>query len=345
MPMRISPHGIDVTSGGAVVLGQEIACDGFFYGMKARIQSHAHSDHMRGFDTSKGCQDIFLSRATRDLIQLEDHADLPYRRNIRPVPFRERVEVNGCTFTLRSSGHMLGAVQTEVQTREGFRLGYSGDFEWPLEDPIHVDALVVDSTYGSPRSIRKYSQQHANDRLVEEVNARLSRGPIAVVAHRGTLQRALEVLDGCVKAPFVAHRAVCREAAVYSAHGFSIPAIISAESDEGRQVMCDRHIRVCRPGDLQRFCQANMAQIVLSAYWTSPDDPVLEVSDNSVRVALSDHADFQGTVDYVRETGANVVITDNSRGGHAVELALELRRLLGVDARPSGQVRTREWGA
>jgi putative mRNA 3-end processing factor len=61
---------------------------------------------------------------------------------------------------------MLGAAQVEVQLDSGLRLGYSGDFQWPLDRPMEVDALVVDSTYGSPESIRQYTQAEAETRFL-----------------------------------------------------------------------------------------------------------------------------------------------------------------------------------
>ena len=49
-------------------------------------------------------------------------------------------------------------------------------------------------------------------------------------------------------------------------------------------------------------------------------------------------------IEYVRQTHAKYVVTDNSRGGKAYELAAELRSRLGVDARPSTNFESREWG-
>jgi hypothetical protein len=75
-----------------------------------------------------------------------------------------------------------------------------------------------------------------------------------------------------------------------------------------------------------------------------PDDPVLEYSERSYRVALSNHADFDGTLAYVEATGAKFVVTDNLRGGHAVELAMALTDRLGIEAVPSSSEESREWG-
>jgi hypothetical protein len=84
--------------------------------------------------------------------------------------------------------------------------------------------------------------------------------------------------------------------------------------------------------------------ITLSAYMAKPNDPVMEYSERSFSVALSNHADFDGTLEYIRATGARYVVTDNTRGGHGVELAQEVTRRLGIPARPSTASTSREWG-
>ena len=35
---------VDVTQEGAILLGPDIVCDGFYYGSKVRIQTHIHVD-------------------------------------------------------------------------------------------------------------------------------------------------------------------------------------------------------------------------------------------------------------------------------------------------------------
>ena len=57
-----------------------------------------------------------------------------------------------------------------------------------------------------------------------------------------------------------------------------------------------------------------------------------------------DHADFDGTLAYIKATGAKYVISDNSRGGHACELAMEIKNQLGIEANPSTNSITYEWG-
>src|SRR5262249_12042195 len=179
---------IDVTPHGSVLRGPDVNCDGFHYEARVRVQTHIHDDHMEDFDSSKGFQDILMSDATYGLLVAERNADLPFRENLFPLPMGAPFVVDQSQVVLIPSGHMLGAVQVLVRLDDGVTLGYSGDFGWPLEEVIKVDALVVDSTYGRPESSRLYSQEDAEQCLLDLVRERRRHGPLQIKAHRGTLQ-------------------------------------------------------------------------------------------------------------------------------------------------------------
>ncbi len=65
---------------------------------------------------------------------------------------------------------------------------------------------------------------------------------------------------------------------------------------------------------------------------------------NACTLAMSDHADFNETIDYVKTTGAKKVITDAYRGRNADTLALELSKRLNIEAEPSLTGRQLSWG-
>ena len=76
---------VDVTMSGAVSLGLDTVCDGFLHTSKTRVQTHVHADHMGGFESSKGCQEILVSEPTRQFLIFDYDADIPYRANIRAL--------------------------------------------------------------------------------------------------------------------------------------------------------------------------------------------------------------------------------------------------------------------
>ena len=337
---------IDVAMSGAVSLGPDIVCDGFMHDAKVRIQTHVHKDHMDGFESSKGFQEILLSKPTLELLIFEFNADLPYRTNLRVLGGGEICQTNDCKVQFIPSGHMLGGVQTLVERRDGLRMGYSSDFQWPLDHTIEVEALVVDSTYGSPNSVRRYNQGECESRLLDLIKRLLRDGAVYIYAHRGSLQRALQLLSAEVDCPIVGSTRLCKEISVYKNFGYPIDDLVPGESVEGKDILrSGRFIRFFGTGDQRPADTESVSVVKLSAYFSKPDEPVTEYSPRSFGVALSNHADFDGTIEYVRSTGAKYVVTDNSRGGKGYELALELKQRLGIDARPSSSSHARAWGS
>lgn len=343
--LSVTPAAIDVSARGAVMLGNKVTCDGFVYGFPYRVQTHVHEDHMEGFDSSKGYQHILMSEATKELLNTEFDADIGYRSNIHAISLGSRYRTEDIEAELLPSGHMVGSAQVAVTISGGIKVGYSGDFNWPLEKVIQVEALVVDSTYGSPNSKRRYSPEDACSRFVELVLEKVKICPVLIKAHPGTLQRALELLDGKLTCPILASRRLAAEAEIYRRFGYSIGTIIIVDSTEAQLVMKEgRYIRLYGKREIPPSDPSGNTVIILSAYMTSPDEPLLEFSERAYRVAMPSHADFEGTLEYVKSTGATEVVTDNSRGGHAIELAVALKTRLGIEARPSSQAISRCWG-
>ena len=330
---------------GAVTLGPDVVCDGFLRRAKVRIQTHVHVDHMDSFETSKSNQHIIASEATLRLLIAEFNADLPYRSNVGALKTFRSYEVGESKVSLLPSGHMLGAVQVLTELRSGVRLGYSGDFQWPLDDVIQVDALVVDSTYGAPNNIREFSQGECEERFVGLLRRLIARGPVIVKAHRGTLQRALQIINDEIGCPVVGSARLSKEVAVYRECGYTIGQLFVHPSDETSKLMRgERYVRVFGTGDHAPADVGIGSKIVLSAYFTRPDTPVTEYSERAFCVAMSDHADFEGTLEYVRSTNARFVVTDNTRGGKGHQLATAIKQRLGIEARPSSSVVSAVWG-
>ena len=329
---------VDVLDSGAVLLGTNVVCDGYAFRREFRVQTHIHDDHMDEFDKSKGCQDILLSPETLALLIEEQNADLPFRENLLPLRRGEEFALDDSSaVTLLASNHMLGSCQVMLQLRNGKRVGYSGDFGWPLDEVIKVDELVVDSTYGSPRSIRMYTQAEAEEKFVQLVTQRLRYGSVHVKAFRGTIERALHLLGDDIRAPIIASDRLITTASVYQRNGFAVGTLVPLGSDEGRYAMRQRsYVRLYSKGDgFQNELSSGSTTVVCSAFMANGDDPLVTYSDQAYSVALSNHADFTETLKYVKATGARLVVTDNTRR-HGRELALAItEKLSGVVAMPS----------
>lgn len=328
---------VDVFDNGAVRLGSNTVCDGYAMGYAFRVQTHVHDDHMAEFDRSKGEQYLLMSPETRELLIAERNAELEDRNNLIPLRRGMRKELDdGCKVTLLPSGHMLGSCQVALELPSGIRCGYSGDFAWPLDDVVQVDELVVDSTYGSPASVRRYTQGEAESCLLEVVCQALRGGSVHVKAHRGTIERVLQVVAGNVGVPVLASTRLIAEIDVYRHHGFGVEELVALDSDVGRALLTERsYIRLYSKGDSFGNELIEGTSITCSAYMVNTDHPLLQFSKRAYRVALSNHADFEGTLAYVEATGAKRIVTDNTRS-HGVDLAIAInRRFANVQAEPS----------
>ena len=335
---------VDVTSSGTILLGDHVVCDGFQHDRTSRVQTHVHDDHMHDFERSKGLQNLYMSEATRSLLIAEFNADLEYRENIYAVSHDSTVSCDGGHLTLLPSGHMLGAVQVALVTPDGCRLGYSGDFHWPVDDVIQVDELIIDSTYGSETSIREYSQEQAETRFLQLVYEKLRKGSVHVKGWRGTIQRALQILSGNIGVPLIASARLCGDVAVYQQFGSAVGDLTLATSPTGQDVLKEtKYIRFYSKGDRPPVELKEGVMIILSAFMNKSNDPVMKYSDRVYSVALTDHADFNGTLEYILATGAQSVVTDNTRR-HGVELALAIKHRLGINVRPSSNLESHEWG-
>jgi Cft2 family RNA processing exonuclease len=69
------------------------------------------------------------------------------------------------------------------------------------------------------------------------------------------------------------------------------------------------------------------------------NSPKRQIADNEHIIALSDHADFNGLLRYVKESKPKLVITDDYRVGDAKALAREITKRLGVKAKAMPELR------
>ena len=333
----MSRPAVDVFESGAVRLGSKTICDGYAGGYPFRVQTHIHDDHMGEFDKSKGQQDLFMSPETRALLIAERNADLEYRDNLIPIQRGVECELDdGSKLTLLPSGHMLGSCQVVLELPNGVRCGYSGDFAWPIDEVMQVDELVVDSTYGSSESVRGYTQDEAESCLLEIVCQRLRYGSVHIQAHRGTIERVLHILAANVVVPILASTNLIREIEVYQGYGFAVGELKTLDSEAGRSALEERsYVRLYSKGDGFRNELIEGTTVTCSAYMVETGHPLLKFSERAYRVALSNHADFEGTLAYVEATGAKTIVTDNTRS-HGIDLAIAINNHLeGVCAEPS----------
>jgi putative mRNA 3-end processing factor len=320
-----------VTKNGAVLLGDSVACDAFDDARPLRIVTHAHADHLGGLRKSlKCCEKVLMTKATRDLAEtLDDSLKLhgaPVKTMEYGKPFKYRDE----KITLIKADHILGAAQVLVEDAGGIRIAYTGDFRIDDTPVVDCDVLVVEATYGSP-SCRRNFDVDVRELLVSMVEKRLRGGAVYVFGYHGKLQEIMKLLRRAdVSVPFVMPERVYQVTKVCEQHGMDLGCLSLSTDEDGRELLdgnlpCVAFYHM----NTRQHVGLNNSRICVSGWEFNA--PCRQIGDREYLVALSDHSDFDGLIEYVKRSHAKQVITDNYRS-HGAVLAKEIRKRLGISA-------------
>ncbi len=320
-----------VTKTGAVLLGDSVACDAFDGSRPLRIVTHAHADHLGGLRKSlKCCEKVLMTPATRDLAEtLNDNLKLK-NAPIETLEYNKPIQYGDEKITLLKADHILGASQVLVEDAGGIRIAYSGDFRLENTPVVECDVLVVEATYGTP-SCRRNFDVDIRELLVSMIERRLRGGTVYVFGFHGKLQEVMQLLRKAdVEVPFVMPDRVYEVSKVCEKHGMNLGCLSLSTDKEGNELL---------DGNLPcvAFYQMNSrqhvglrnARICVSGW--EFHTPCRQIGEREHLVALSDHSDFDGLIEYVKQSKAKQVITDNYRSQGAV-LAGEIIKRLGVSA-------------
>lgn len=284
------------------------------------VVSHAHSDHVRRHGHII---------ATPDTLHLIAHR---YRRPVggEAVPWGQRQEFSSFSLTLLPAGHVRGSAQVLIE-RRGQRLLYSGDLKLspsrtaePAEVP-EADVLVVEATFGRPRYRFPPADEVTRD-IVAFCRTVLATGGTPVLLAYA-LGKAQELMGRLADAdlPLVVHpsvEAVCR---LYEAMGVPLPPYRLLSSDLAPGVV------ICPPHARREPLLAGLRAPRLAFVSGWAVDPSLRFRMGvDAAFCLSDHADYDELLEYVRRVGARRIYTVY---GFAADLAADLRAR-GYDARP-----------
>ncbi|MCL2477589.1 MBL fold metallo-hydrolase [Candidatus Bathycorpusculum sp.] len=319
-----------ITKNGAILLGDNVACDAFDI-RPIRVVTHAHADHLYGLRKSvKCCEKVLMTKATRDLCKILNRGLNLSEVSVYPLEYNTPLKYGDETITLLKADHILGATQVLVEDAQGIRIAWSGDFRLEGTQAVDCDVLVVEATYGRPSCRRNFTVD-VRALLVEMVEKQLRSGTVYVFGYHGKLQEVMKILrDADVQVPFVMPELVYDVTQVCQTHGMMLDPISHCADKDGQNLIADnlpcvafyhmnqrKHVGLHNP----RICVSG---------WEF-QKPCRQISDREHLIALSDHSDFDGLIEYVRRTNAKQVITDNFRSdGDA--LAKEIRHRLGIPA-------------
>jgi putative mRNA 3-end processing factor len=321
-----------LTHRGAVLLGKNVACDAFEESKPLRVVTHAHADHMIGLQQSlRICEKVLMTKPTKDLIDVMRSPLFLMGGFVETLDYGKTLQYEEECITFFHADHILGAAQVLVEDAEGTRIAYTGDFRVDGTPILDTDLLVMEATYGSPVCKRSF-KKNVKDLLVSIVEKGLKHGTVYVFGYHGKLQEVMQILhETGVKAPFVAPERVFHVSRVCEQHGMRLGRLMLSEEREAKELL-ERNLPCIAFYHMSSRSKVGRCGFRVYVSGWEFDSPCREIADKEYVIALSDHSDFDGLMEYVRRSKPKFVITDNFRIGYAETLAREIRKHFGISA-------------
>ncbi len=321
-----------ITKTGAILLGKNTACDAYDETKPLRVITHAHADHMTGLRESvRARKKILLTAATKDLIDALRGRQSLEKADVQTLSYGKPLEYDEEKVTLFKADHILGAAQVLVEDSEGTRIVNTGDFRIDETPVIPADILVIEATYGSPWCKRAFGKDVKN-LLVSAVEKGLKRGSVYVFGYYGKLQEIMQLLTVAgVECPFIMPQKVYDVSRASERHGMRLGHLVLSETEEGKEMLDTNStcIGFYHMGSKKTVPRDSYKITVTGWEFGSASR---QISEREHLIALSDHSDFAGLIEYVDQSKPKLVITDSYRVGHGEVLARELNRRFAIPA-------------
>jgi putative mRNA 3-end processing factor len=276
--------------------------------VEGALITHGHSDHARA-----GHGAVMATRETLEIMAVR--CGEGFAGSTQAAVPGERCEINGVGVTFVPAGHVLGSAQIVVEA-QGTRIVVSGDYKRardPTCAPFEVvpcDIFITEATFGLP-VFRHPEAAGEVSKLLASLQLFPERAHLLGVYALGKAQRVIALLrEAGYDRPIHMHGALERLCALYAAQGVALGELrkVAAGRSRGADPSFAGEIILCPPGQIQDL-------------WTRRfPDPLTAFASGWMRVrararqrgvelplVISDHCDWDGLTETIRETGAGEV--------------------------------------
>ncbi len=286
------------------------------------IFTHAHTDHVKFSKNSK----FFATPQTNEIIN--KRFSLKKGVSFESIDFFSRKKINDLELEFFPNGHILGSTQIkifgdkEILLTSDFRLQDSLFFKGAK--PLQTETLVIETTFGSPvYNFPKYSD------VVSEMVSWISvQGKNNLVLLSGySLGKAQELTRISNEAGFIplVHESIFEMNQIYSNNGVNV-----GKYELLNHNLKDHSVLIMPPQIVNKFLLATLREVekrkVVSALATGWSF----ARGFNKTFPLSNHADFNDLIEYVKLCNPKLVLTDH---GFCEEFSRKLNRL-GFNSKP-----------
>ncbi len=290
------------------------------------IFTHAHSDHVK----LNAKSNFFSTPETRALIK--NRFSKSDKHKFEEIPFGSKKQFNGCEVVLRPNGHILGSAQAEIIS-DGTTNAVTSDFRlkdslfFKGAEPIKADTLVVETTFGDPKYVFP-NQDDVVSEMVSWIEASAKSGLVVLGGYSlGKAQELTYIANQAGFTPLV-HEKIFELNKIYNQFGTNVGKYEKLDHN-----LKDFSVLIMPPQLVDRHLMAVLDNFdkrkVFSAMATGWEFRGMF----NKTFPLSNHADFNDLVEYVKLSDPKLVLTDH---GFCESFARKLNRL-GFNAKPLQQ--------
>jgi Cft2 family RNA processing exonuclease len=289
---------------------------------KSVLFTHAHADHVK---LSKS-PSFFGTKATNDIIKKRYNAQ---GSKLSDIDFGAKNDFDSFSLELFPNGHILGSSQARIVSdgnvgvvTSDFRLKDSVFFKGA--EPLKADTLVLETTFADP----KYSFPKNTDVVSDMVSWIEKNAKSGLVLLSGySLGKAQELNYIANQAGFepVVHDSIFDMNKIYENHGVNVGKFSKLDhnlKDFSVIIMPPQLVDKNLFATLEHFDKRKLSSAVVTGWeHRGSFDKVFP---------LSNHADFNDLIEYVKLSDPKLVLTDH---GFCESFARKLNRL-GYNAKP-----------
>ena len=282
------------------------------------VITHAHGDHLRA-----GSRAYLCAAPGERLVRQR----LGEEASIRAVAYGEPVSMDGVHVSLHPAGHILGSAQIRIEHRGEVWVA-SGDYKrdpdptCPPFDPQPCHAFITEATFAVP-----VFRWDPPARTVREICAwwdemRAAGRPAVLFGYAlGKSQRVLAELASCTDRPVYVHGSLLEAVSVYRDAGVPmVPTLLATEEKRGRSFAGELIVApLSARGSIWMRRFGDHSSAFASGWMRVRGARRRRAYDRGF--ALSDHADWDGLLRTIDETGAERVFVTH---GYTEQLARHL---------------------
>src|SRR3989338_198714 len=320
--MQLSEHnGVKIKAEGA-----EFYVDAHGIRNKPAIITHAHSDHAKPSLSNH----YFMTKETKSLISGGAKKRKDY--SIKEVPLGKKFRIGDSEVSLHSSGHILGAAQ--VKMHNGSSAAITSDLKMqksilfgPAEQ-LTADTLLIETTFGLP----EYSfprREVVYEDMMRWLHSNTSKNHFVVLGgySTGKAQELTKIVNEFGGTHPLVHERIFEQNRTYEKNGVKLGAYYELDHN-----LNDSNVLIVPP----HYIDDSLLH-ALEHQLHRKVDCAIATGWKGMRYKtfpLSDHADFNGLLEYVKNARPKTVLTHH---GFAREFANYVQRRLKIPARPLGE--------